>query len=222
MTDEFRRIRIKGIGQAEQAPDLIVLSLTLSAQNVEYAAAVKIGSQQLEMLREAIVEAGFKADDLKTTNFDVRAVYEDEERREGNSKRYRQVLVGFECRHDLRLEFAFNNDKLNAAIDTIAKCLSEPKISIAFTLKDTDAFVEKILKSAARDAKRKAKALCAASGVKLGKLIDIDYSRDEVIVRHEVNFAPQAVLGCSTDKSFDFQPDDVRASDTVEFLWEIE
>ena len=222
MTDEFRRIRIKGIGQAEQAPDLIVLSLPLTAQNVEYAAAVKIGSQQLEMLREAIVEAGFKADDLKTTNFDVRAVYEDEERREGNSKRYRQVLVGFECRHDLKLEFAFNNDKLNAAIDTIAKCLSEPKISIAFTLKDTDAFVEKILKSAARDAKRKAKALCAASGVKLGKLIDIDYSRDEVIVRHEVNFAPQAVLGCSTDKSFDFQPDDVRASDTVEFLWEIE
>ena len=222
MTDEFRRIRIKGIGQAEQAPDLIVLSLTLTAQNVEYAAAVKIGSQQLEMLREAIVEAGFKADDLKTTNFDVRAVYEDEERREGNSKRYRQVLVGFECRHDLRLEFAFNNDKLNAAIDTIAKCLSEPKISIAFTLKDTDAFVEKLLKSAARDAKRKAKALCMASGVKLGKLIDIDYSRDEVIVRHEVNFAPQAVLGCSTDKSFDFQPDDVRASDTVEFLWEIE
>ena len=222
MTDEFRRIRIKGIGQAEQAPDLIVLSLTLTAQNVEYAAAVKIGSQQLEMLREAIVEAGFKADDLKTTNFDVRAVYEDEERREGNSKRYRQVLAGFECRHDLRLKFAFNNDKLNAAIDTIAKCLSEPKISIAFTLKDTDAFVEKILKSAARDAKRKAKALCAASGVKLGKLLDIDYSRDEVIVRHEVNFAPQAVLGCSTDKSFDFQPDDVRASDTVEFLWEIE
>ncbi len=222
MTDEFRRIRIKGIGQAEQAPDLIVLSLTLTAQNVEYAAAVKIGSQQLEMLREAIVEAGFKADDLKTTNFDVRAVYEDEERREGNSKRYRQVLIGFECRHDLKLEFAFNNDKLNAAIDTIAKCLSEPKISIAFTLKDTDAFVEKLLKSAARDAKRKARTLCAASGVKLGKLIDIDYSRDEVIVRHEVNFAPQAVLGCSTDKSFDFQPDDVRASDTVEFLWEIE
>ena len=222
MTEEFRRIRIKGIGQAEQAPDLIVLTLTLTAQNVEYAAAVKIGSQQLEMLREAIVEAGFKADDLKTTNFDVRAVYEDEERREGNSKRYRQVLVGFECRHDLKLEFAFNNDKLNAAIDTIAKCLSEPKISIAFTLKDTDAFVEKILKSAARDAKRKAKALCAASGVKLGKLIDIDYSRDEVIVRHELAIPPQAVLGCSTDKSFDFQPDDVRASDTVEFLWEIE
>ena len=222
MTEEFRRIRIKGIGQAEQAPDLIVLSLTLTAQNVEYAAAVKIGNQQLEMLREAIVEAGFKADDLKTTNFDVRAVYEDEERREGNSKRYRQVLIGFECRHDLKLEFAFNNDKLNTAVDTIAKCLSEPKISIAFTLKDTDAFVEKILKSAARDAKRKAKTLCAASGVKLGKLIDIDYSRDEVIVRHELAIPPQAVLGCSTDKSFDFQPEDVRASDTVEFLWEIE
>ena len=61
-----------------------------------------------------------------------------------------------------------------------------------------------------------------ASGVKLGKLIDIDYSRDEVVVRHEVAFPSQAVLGCSTDTNFDFQPDDVRASDTVDFLWEIE
>ena len=221
MSEINRTIHIKGFGHAEQAPDTVVLSLTLTSQHVEYAAALKIGSQQIEMLREAIVEVGFNADDLKTTNFDVRTIYEDEEFREGNSKRYRKNFVGFECRHDLRLTFDMDADKLGATVDTIAACLSAPKITIAFTLKDTDAFVDKLLKSAARDAKRKAKILCTAAGVKLGRLIDINYSWQEAVVRNEVNLAP-TVLGCDSDTAFDFQPEDVTASDTVDFLWEIE
>lgn len=222
MTEDKRTLHIKGVGHAEQAPDTVVLSLTLTAQNDEYSAAVKIGGQQVEMLREAIVEAGFAAEDLKTINFDVRSIYEDEEYREGNTKRYRQIFAGFECRHDLRLSFDMSNYKLHSAIDTIANCLSQPKISIAFTLKDVDAFTDKILKSAARDAKRKAKILCTAAGVKLGNLIKIEYSWSEKIVRHEVLLSEEPVLGVSTDTAYNFQPEDIKASDTVDFLWEIE
>ncbi len=219
--EEKGRIHIKGTGHAEQAPDLVVLSLTLTAQNKEYSAAMKIGSQQIEMLREAVVGAGFKADVLKTTNFNVRSIYEDEEYKDGKSTRYRQIFVGFECRHDLKLTFDFDNKKLNKAIDTIASCLSQPKISIAFTVKDIDAFNDEILRSAARDARRKARILCSASKVKLGRLLDINYSWDEINVRHErlLTGVPSFI---SKEASFDFQPEEIKASDTVEFLWEIE
>lgn len=219
MTEEKGKIHIRGIGQVAQVPDLVVLSLTLSAQNSEYAAAMKIGSQQVEMLREAIVEAGFKADDLKTINFNVRAVYENEETKDAGSKRYRQVFAAFECRHDLKLTFDFDNDKLNRALDTIAASLSQPKISIAFTVKDTDALNDKILKSAAKDARRKAKILCAASGVKLGKLLDINYSWDASRIQETIVCGECAPV----DKnSFDMQPEELIASDSVDFLWEIE
>lgn len=220
MTEDKRTIHIRGIGHAEQAPDQVVLSLTLTAQNKEYSAAMKIGSQQVEMLREAIVEAGFKADDLKTINFDVRAVYDNEETKDGKSTRYQKIFVGFECRHDLKMTFDFSNDKLNAAVDTIATCLAQPKISIAFTIKDQDAFNDKILKSAARDAQRKAKILCKASGVKLGKLLDINYSLDVLNLRREALLCQEAPT--ANKNSFDFQPDDIKASNTVDFLWEIE
>lgn len=220
MTDEKRRIHIRGIGTATQTPDLVALSLTLSAYNDEYAAAMKIGSQQVEMLREAIVDAGFKADDLKTTNFNVRAVYESEEYRDGNSKRNRQVFAGFECRHDLKLSFDFDNDKLNRALDTIAANLAQPKISIAFAVKDTAAINDKILKSAAKDARRKAKVLCAASGVTLGRLIDINYSWDDSRAQDTTIVYGECA---SVDRnSFDLQPEDLTASDSVDFLWEIE
>ena len=220
VSGEKGTIHIKGIGHAEQAPDQVVLSLTLTAQNKEYSAAMKIGSQQIEMLRESIIRAGFKGNDLKTTNFNVNPIYENEEYRDGNSKRYRQIFTAFECRHDLKLTFDFDNKKLNKAIDTIASCLSQPKISIAFTIKDVDAFNDEILKSAARDARRKAKVLCAASKVKLGKLIDVNYSWGEISIRHEQVLCE----ACPTvDKSsFDIQPEEIKASDTVEFLWEIE
>ncbi|MBR2773654.1 MAG: SIMPL domain-containing protein [Selenomonadaceae bacterium] len=218
--EEKRTIHIKGIGHATQAPDQVVLSLTLTAQNKEYSAAMRIGSQQVEMLREAIVEAGFKASDLKTTNFDVRAVYDNEETKDGKSTRYQKVFVGFECRHDLKLTFNLSNDKLNAAVDTIAASLSQPKISIAFTIKNVDAFADKLLKSAAKDAQRKAKILCKASGVKLGKLLSINYSWTEVDVREEMIVCQK--YDATSDSSFDFQPEDIKASDTVDFLWEIE
>ena len=217
-----RTIHIKGVGHAAQVPDTVVLTMTLTARNAEYSAAMKIGSQQIEMLREAIGDVGFDSDDLKTTNFDVQAIYEDEEIREGSSKRYRQILSGFECRHDLKLTFDFDDDKLNAAVDTIANCLSEPRISVAFTVKDTNSFTDKILADAARDALRKAKIFCAAANVKLGKLISVNYPCEDVDVRREVCFKNQAVLGVSTDTAFDFRPDDVTATDSADFVWEIE
>lgn len=218
MTEEKGRIHIRGIGHAEQVPDLVILSLILSAQNKDYSAALKIGSQQIEMLRESIVEAGFKADDLKTTKFNVEAKYEREEYKDGTTKRFREFLIGFECRHDLKLSFDFDNDRLNAAVDAVGKCLAQPKISIAFTIKDADAFNDKILESAARDARRKAEILCAASGVKLGKLVEINYSWTEI----EINRALCQEYAASEKNSFDIAPEEIKASDTVDFLWEIE
>ena len=122
----------------------------------------------------------------------------------------------------MRLTFDFDNEKLNKAVDTIAASLSQPKISISFAIKDLDAFSDKILKSAAKDAKRKAKILCTAAGVKLGKLLDINYSWDEINIRRETVVCGECIKISDEKSSFDFQPDEIRANDTVDFLWEIE
>ena len=212
-----RKIHITGYGRAAKSPDLVVLSLSLSAKNQEYTDAVTVGSQQVEMLRESIVDAGFDADDLKTTKFNVDTLYEREEFRDGGSKRFREIFVGFECRHELKLSFDFNNKKLSAVLTAITACLSQPKISVAFTVKDTAALSDALLKAAARDAKRKAKILCTASGVTLGKLLEINYAPAEISLRREVllDNPPKTA-------DFDFRPDDVTAEDSADFIWEIE
>ncbi|MBR1807431.1 MAG: SIMPL domain-containing protein [Selenomonadaceae bacterium] len=216
-----RKIHVTGTGHAVKSPDFVVLSLTLSAQNKEYSDAVKLAAQQIEMLRESIAEAGFDADDLKTNNFNVEAKYDSEEFRDGNTKRYREIFIGFECRHDLTLSFDFDGDKLDAALSALATCLSQPKIFVSFKLKDKSALSDEILKAAAKDARRKAEVLCAASGVKLGKLVEINYAPDEFSSSRTILDA-LSVPGTANDAAFNFSPKELTATDTAEFFWEIE
>lgn len=217
-----RTIHIKGIGTASAVPDYVVITMELRAKHMEYANAMRVGAQQVEMLREAVKEAGFSTEDLKTTDFSVDTEYENEER-EGNGRtRYHRVFMGYDCRHSLKLSFDFDNERLEKAMTAIGDCLSKPEVSIAFTLKDKQAMRDQILESAAQDAHRKAEILCKASGVALGDLLRVEYSWDEINITHSLDMNLLCDGGaCNTAPSYDFQPDDIEAGDTVDFYWEI-
>lgn len=75
-------------------PDYVTLTLILEAMNTDYGHAVRIGAQQLEMLRDAVEEAGFSADDLKTASYAVDSEYESEEYEEGGAPHTIAFLQG--------------------------------------------------------------------------------------------------------------------------------
>ncbi len=221
---EQRTIRIKGTGRAKAVPNSIVLNLSLLAAHKDYTETMSIGARQLEELQKCVESVGFEKDNLKTKHFSVDAKYEQEERREKGRTVYHDIFIGYECKHKLQLSFDKDLDKLRKVMETIGKCTSLPKISIEFTVKDADAMRDEVLRSAAEDAHRKAKILCAASGIKLGKLLYIDYSWDEIEISHSLSLHEDCVCyGLpSGGAGYDFSPDDVEAEDTVGFLWEIE
>ena len=214
-----RTIHIKGTGTASATPDYIVITLELKAHHMEYANAMRVGAQQVEMLREAVKEAGFSAEDLKTTNFDVDTEYENEEYKEDGRTRYHRIFMGYDCKHSLKLSFDFDNERLEKAMTAIGDCLSKPEVSIAFTLKDKQALRDQILESAAQDAHRKAEILCKSSGVALGELLRIEYSWDEAHISHYFDMKMQCCEAAAP--SYDFHPEEIEAGDTVDFYWEI-
>lgn len=214
-----RTIHIKGTGTASATPDYIVITLELIAHHMEYANAMRVGAQQVEMLREAVKEAGFSAEDLKTTNFDVDTEYENEEYKEDGRTRYHRIFMGYDCKHSLKLSFDFDNERLEKAMTAIGDCLSKPEVSIAFTLKDKQALRDQILESAAQDAHRKAEILCKSSGVALGELLRIEYSWDEAHISHYFDMKMQCCEAAAP--SYDFHPEEIEAGDTVDFYWEI-
>lgn len=212
-------ITVRGVGKASAKSDTAVLTLVLSALDVKYDAAMAIAEKQLDSVRQSFVENGFKKDDIKTVDFHVVAEKKSVHDKNGN---YSTVFAGYRCSHTLKITFDFDARRLGKALAAATACTAEPELNIAFTVKDKTAVSAAVLESAAKSAREKAEVLAAASGVKLGELVNIDYNFSE----HGAA-SPTRFLACNADagiaaRSMEIEPEDVVATDSAAFTWTIE
>ena len=82
-----------------------------------------------------------------------------------------------------------------------------------------------LLAKAVDDSKAKAEILTSAAGVKLGKVVNINYSWGEINIYSEPVNYDKAILceesAYNYESSLDIEPEDLDISDTVTVSWEI-
>ena len=216
-----RTITVKGIGKVTAAPDYVVISMSLEAQENDYEETLELAAKKIEYLNNALEEIGFEKNSVKTTNFNVRTDYKRVKDRNG---KYKSVFNGYVCSHRLKVEFDFDTKRLAQTLYAISKCLAQPELSISFTVKDPTAVNKELLRSAAVNAKDKAQILCEASGVGLGALLSIDYNWGELnIVSHTDYMLEEKCMAMPVGglADIEIEPDDIDVSDTATFVWEI-
>lgn len=215
-----RTITVKGVGTATAKPDFIVISMNIVSRDKEYIKAVANANERIAMLQKAIVAAGFVKEDLKTLSFNVRTMYKNQQNEHGM---WVTVFDGYECRYRLRLSMDMDSKKLADTLTGISNSGADPEFSIEFTVKDPEVVKEAVLKSATENAYRKAKVLCEASDEKLGELISIDYDWNDIHVASASVYAvAEMARGVSDNGGMpEFEPEDIRSSDSVTFVWEI-
>ena len=216
-----RTITVKGSGKAAAKPDYAVLSITLEAKNMDYEAAMDQAGTQLEQLKTSLTEAGFERDAVKTANFNVRTEYRHTQDERGN---YRNEFDGYVVSHALKLSFDLDTERLNRALSTIASSLSNPQLNIVFSVKDSASVNDALLQSAAENARKRADVLCAASGVKLGALLSIDYTWGErgIFSRSAFDMSAESMPLMARAKAPDILPEDIDYEDEATFVWEIQ
>lgn len=215
-----RTITVKGTGKISAKPDYVTLSMLLESQNPSYEQAMELATKHIAELTDALTGVGFAKEDLKTTNFNVRTDYSNVQDKNG---KWKKVFNGYVVTHNLNLEFDFNMDKLSMTLAAIADCEAHPQLSVAFTIKDPTSIKEELLRAAAANAKQKAEILCAASGVKLGSLTNIDYNWSEINIHSNTRYEDNCLRGAAvmSAKSIDIAPEDIDLNDTATFVWEI-
>ncbi len=217
----MKTITVKGIGNVSVKPDFVVLSMSLETRNRDYETAMREAADRIEHINTSLSTLGFEKESVKTTDFNVRTDYESKKDSAGN---YYRVFKGYVVSHRLKVSFDFDTKLLSKALGTIAGCVAEPELSISFTVKEPSAVNEALLKSAAENAKKKAEILCVASGTKLGELVNIDYNWGELNIYSGTSYdvGMDCMKMCSeTPYSLDIEPDDIDATDTVTFVWQI-
>lgn len=218
---ENRTITVKGIGTASAKPDLIIIMMNINSQDKEYVKAVSNANERIGFLQNAIQAAGFAKEDLKTLSFNVRTIYGNKQNSKGV---WKSVFEGYECRYTLKLSMDMDSKRLAEVLTGISGSNADAEFHIEFTVKNPEEIGEAVLKSATENAARKAKVLCEASGKKLGELISIDYDWTDVhFASASVYSMKEMARGAAMDNGVpEFEPEDIKTSDSVKFVWEIE
>ena len=215
-----RTITVKGVGTVSAKPDLIVIYMNIVSRDKEYVKAVSKANDRIAMLQKAIMAAGFFKDDLKTISFNVRTNYKNQQ---NEHNMWVSVFDGYECRYRLKLSMDMDSKKLADTLTAISDSGADTEFNIEFTVKNPEIIGEQVLKSATENAYRKAKVLCEASGEKLGELISIDYDWNDIrFASASVYAVNELARGVSADGGMpEFEPEDIKSSDSVTFVWEI-
>ena len=218
--NEERRIRVTGTGLLRLKPDLCRVDLTLRGLEPAYSDALNRASRDSAALGEAIAALGFAREDLKTLDFSVDAEYESVQDDKGH---WRQEFKGYRFTQSLKLEFPVDNARLGRTLAALAAAPVDPEFHLSYALRDPESAKAALLEAAVGDARRKAGILASAAGVKLGALLQVDYSLAEPALETP-RMAKAMLARNSVEESIqmDFQPDDIRARDTVTLVWAIE
>lgn len=215
----MKTITVKGVGTAKVKPDYIVLSMSLNTTHKDYGTAMDKASEKIELLNKSLEEVGFEKDAVKTSSFDVHADYISKKDVNGN---YYRVFNGYVVSHRLKVSFDFDTSRLSRVLRAVADCVADPELSVDFTVKDTSVVNELLLVSATENAQRKAEILCKASNVKLNELVTVDYSWGEINVYSPTKYELDDKCMCDClPRGIDIEPEDIKASDTVTFVWSI-
>ena len=215
-----RTIAVKGVGSLRVKPDWVVFSMELEVKDEVYERAVALSSDQIGELTQALVNAGFEKDELKTSSFQVRAEYRSEQNERGN---YIQVFDGYVCRSGMKLAFDLDMPRLGETMSAIGSCRAKPELNISFTVKEPEAVNSRLLRAAAANARGRAEVLCAASGVSLGELQHIEYNWSELLAfsRTAVSADRMAMPMMKNAFRADMTPEEIELSDSAAFIWEI-
>ncbi|EKY29680.1 SIMPL domain-containing protein [Clostridium celatum] len=214
-----RLITVKGIGNVNVKPDLIIINMELVSHKYDYEETMKLATDSVSKLEKAIEEAGFNKKELKTTSFNIRTSYKsyyDE------NKNYKNKFDGYICEQGLKLQFDLDMQVLSKVLTAITKSEVEPRLNIRFSVKDKDKVNEELLINATENARRKAEVLAKASKVNLGKLVTINYNWSEVGIYSKTTYEMEnKSLVMEEAYAPNIEPDDIELSDTATFVWEI-
>ena len=209
----MRLLKVQGKGNVTMEPDIVTISFSVDVKVWDYDECLQTLNKRTEDLRQSMVASGLDKAQLKTSafNVDVKTRYKDGE----------TFFDGYSASHRLHIEIPQDKVLMNKVLRHVSKGHSGASIKLSFSIKDKDMLRKKVLTQAVLAAKENATTLAAASDLKLGKLMQMDYGWSEVhIYEHEDNFMCEC-LSAPMDYNADIDPEDVRAEDCVTLVYEI-
>lgn len=213
----MRTLQVNGYAVLSIPPDSIELKITLETVSKEYPSAVKANAKSLSALKNSLFGANIREEELKTSGYTVNTRYENQRQPNGE---YKNVFTGYCVITSLKLDIAYNMEKLNAVIYAITTSGAECEYNIRFYVSNQQETKNKLIALAVEDAKTKAGLLAQAAGVELVGIEAITYDKNIADAYSPTDYRPRMMA--AANDSISVEPESVVIKDKVNIIWEIQ
>ncbi len=168
-TNKSTLFTVQGTGEVTAIPDTALLNLGVNKQASTVDQAQRQVNEIINKITEDIKTLGVEAKDIKTVNYSVNPNYDYNA---GSQK-----INGYVVNADIQVKIK-PIDKANQAIDAATKAGATNVGNIQFVLdeKKKKEVEEQARKEAIDAAKEKAQSISKTSGIRLGRLVDVQES----------------------------------------------
>lgn len=167
----FPRILVNGQGSVDIAPDMAILSLTVTREADTARGALDANSSAMHEVITAMKAEGMEARDLQTSNFSIQPRYSRPPPKPSGEREPPQI-IGYTVRNSLTVRVR-DITIVGAVLDKSVTLGVNEGGNIRFTNADPSAAIEQARIKAVKHAIAKANTLAAAAGVKTSKLLEI-------------------------------------------------
>ena len=165
------RILVTGQGSADLAPDMAVLTLSVTRQAETARAALDANSLAMEEVLRAMKTGGIESRDLQTSGFSIQPNYIYPSPKSSGEREPPQI-VGYTVRNSLTVRVR-DITAVGTILDKSVSLGVNEGGNIMFTNDDPSEAITQARINAVKDAMSKANTLADAAGVKTGKLLEI-------------------------------------------------
>ncbi len=200
------RIVVTGQGSVDIAPDMAVLTLTVTRQADTARAALDANSSAMTEVHKAMQKNGIENRDMQTSGFSIQPNYVYPAP-QGTGKREPPHIAGYTVRNSLTVRIR-DIDAVGTILDQSVSLGVNDGGNIAFTNADPTAAIAEARTRAVHDAIARADTLAKAAGVEKGRLLEISEQTYtprpvpmmEMAMRGAADAAPPVAAGENTYK----------------------
>ncbi|TMV08987.1 DUF541 domain-containing protein [Ruegeria sediminis] len=164
-----RRITVTGTGSAEAAPDMATITLGVTNQDTEAAAAMWATSEVVAQILTRLEQMGVEPRDVQTRDLSVSPVWNRNPEKEDEAPK----ITGFVASNRVFVRLR-DLDQLGEVLDAVIRDGANEFGGLSFGVLDPEPLAATARAEAVADAMAKAQQLAEAAGLKLGKVISID------------------------------------------------
>ena len=173
-----RTIAVSGKGEVYAKPDIALVTFSVTTEDKTVARAMKINSNKMNAVLDAIKKQGVKSEDLKTTNFAIAPRYEWRK----NTKLYpsgTRVLVGYDVSQSLQVKIR-DMQKIGDIIQLATNAGANQVGNLYFTFNNPQQLKDQARGEAIKEARIKAKELSSQLGVGLVRIMNFSENKESI------------------------------------------